>query len=325
MLKFNRFQSKIKLICLMPTYNKQETLSVAIESVMMQKTDFPYKLIILDDCSTDNSNKIAREFKSKYPDKIAIVKNRKNLKLLRSIMNGYSLLRGCDYFCVLDADDYYTYDKKFADAIDYLDTHPDDTMYMTNVIVKRRDSSKLMYNGRDKINHFNYSDLKENKGIFMQTSGVIYRNIYFKFGKNKEFARVLKLTFPQCFRADGFRFYWYLRGGGAIFINKCESIYNYTDNGIWSSMNDIEQILIKAELFFSCMEFFSDDEDFYTQKILLLLQEVREQLENSANDMQDKYNKRISIIETALDKYFNRKSSFVPNKRSFINKLQYKL
>ena len=45
-----------KLICLMPTYNKEETLAKAIESVLMQKADFDYKLIILDDCSSDNSN-----------------------------------------------------------------------------------------------------------------------------------------------------------------------------------------------------------------------------------------------------------------------------
>ena len=62
-----------KLVCLMPTYNKEETLSKAIASVMMQKTGFEYKLIILDDCSTDNSNNIAQEFKQKYKRKEGII------------------------------------------------------------------------------------------------------------------------------------------------------------------------------------------------------------------------------------------------------------
>ena len=69
----------LKLICLMPTHNKQDTLGKAIESVMMQKSDFDYKLFILDDCSTDNSNKIAQMYKEKYPGKIEIFRNEKNL------------------------------------------------------------------------------------------------------------------------------------------------------------------------------------------------------------------------------------------------------
>lgn len=252
-----------KLICLMPTYNKEETLANAIESVIMQKTDFDYKLIILDDCSTDNSNRIANEYREKYPDKIEIVRNETNLKLLHSIINGYKLLKGADYFCVLDADDWYTYDKKFADAVKFLDGHPNYTMYTTNIILKKGEEETPYYQGDKKAFDFGLRERKTDNAIFIQTSGVVYRNIYFKEGKNEKFDEILSYKFPQSFRADGFRFEWYLHGGKAHFVNHLESVYNYDLNGIWSEMAECEQSLYNAKLMYSCAEFFPEDKEFY--------------------------------------------------------------
>ena len=57
----------VKLVCLVPTYNKQDTLPKAIESVIMQKADFAYKLVILDDCSSDDSHTMCATISSKIP------------------------------------------------------------------------------------------------------------------------------------------------------------------------------------------------------------------------------------------------------------------
>ena len=252
-----------KLICLMPTYNKENTLAKAIESVLMQKTDFEYTLIILDDCSTDKSNEIANEYLKKYPDKIKIVRNETNLKLLKSIINGYKLLKGADYFCVLDADDWYTYDRKFQEAVNFLEKNKDYSMYMTNILQKSKDREEICYPGNEESIDFDFNDRKCGICIFIQTSGVVYRNLYFKTGQNKKFENVLNYKFPQSFRADGFRFEWYLQKGKAHFTNKAESVYNYDEQGIWSSTTESEQILNNAKLMYSCAEFFNEEKSFY--------------------------------------------------------------
>ena len=253
----------VKLICLMPTYNKEETLAKAIESVMMQKTDFEYKLIILDDCSKDNSNNIALGYQEKYPSKIAIVRNKENLGLLKSIYNGYKLLKGCEYFCVLDADDWYTYDKKFSEAVNFLDKHKNYSMYMTNILKHSTADDSPWYEGNIETAEFNFWDRRFGKALFMQTSGVVYRNIYFKNGFNKEFDNIFNFSFPQSYRADGFRFEWYLKAGKAYFVNKIESVYNYDENGLLSSLTNAENYLHNAKLFYSCVEFFKNDKLFY--------------------------------------------------------------
>ena len=62
----------------MVTYNHENYIARAIESVLMQKTNFKYKLIIGEDNSTDNTRKIVQSYQLKFPDKITAFFNEKN-------------------------------------------------------------------------------------------------------------------------------------------------------------------------------------------------------------------------------------------------------
>ena len=57
------FMEQKKLVSvLMPTYNHEKYIAQAIESALMQKTDFAWELLIHDDCSTDGTLHIARRY-----------------------------------------------------------------------------------------------------------------------------------------------------------------------------------------------------------------------------------------------------------------------
>lgn len=311
-----------KLVCLMPTYNKEKTIAKAIESVIIQKTNFDYKLIILDDCSKDDSNKIAQEYKEKYPSKIEIVRNEQNLGLLKSIFNGYKLLKGAEYFCVLDADDYYTYDKKFFDAVNYLDKHKNYSMYMTNVLVHTSKAEYPLYDGNIKKLDFDFWDRKFGKSIFIQTSGVVYRNVYFKNGYNKDFENIFNFSFPEAFRADGFRLEWYLKAGKAHFENKFESVYNF-DDGIWSSLNQAEQWLNNAKMFYSCFEFFKEDKMYYISRARGIYAQAIKEFSNVSAEEFAKNQELITKLgflllqkqKTPYSRTINFLISLIPNKK----------
>ena len=89
-----------KVTVLMPCYNKGNYIAHAIESVLMQETDFNFQLIIIDDKSTDQSLKIAQDYQSRYSDIIRIITNEKNEGCLSTTLKGYEQLKA-ECFCVL--------------------------------------------------------------------------------------------------------------------------------------------------------------------------------------------------------------------------------
>ena len=72
-------QPKVSII--MGIYNCEATLKESIESIINQ-TYTNWELIMCDDCSKDNTFKIAKEYADKYKDKIKLIKNEKNLTLV---------------------------------------------------------------------------------------------------------------------------------------------------------------------------------------------------------------------------------------------------
>lgn len=100
----------------LPVYNGAEHLATSIESVINQ-TYQNWELIIVNDCSTDDSLKIALNYQKKEA-RIRVLSNETNLKLPRSLNVGFAEAKG----------DYYTWTS-------------DDNMYMPNTL--RRLSQEL--------------------------------------------------------------------------------------------------------------------------------------------------------------------------------------
>lgn len=273
----------VRLVVLMPTYNKGDVVSKAIESVLMQRTSFAFKLVILDDGSTDNSYAVAKRYYEQYPEKIGIVRNVANAGLLRSIYYAYSLLNGIEYFCVLDADDEYTNSLKLEEAVKFLDQHVDYSMYMTNVVVRSGGEEFPIYSGQEVSFDFDYEYRKYGRGIFIQTSGTVYRNIYFREGVSSTYDKVFTCYNPEAFRADGFRYEWYLRGGKAHFENRFESVYNLSESGLWAGRTEVEQQVFSIGAYVSYAQFFDKEREFYLMTARRLYMHVIESEDSYEN------------------------------------------
>ncbi|GJM70159.1 hypothetical protein HMSSN036_23750 [Paenibacillus macerans] len=68
-----------KVSVFMVTYNHEQFISKAIESVLNQITNFNIELVIAEDCSTDKTREIVLHFKEKYPHIIKLELNRVNI------------------------------------------------------------------------------------------------------------------------------------------------------------------------------------------------------------------------------------------------------
>ena len=77
-----------------PFTNEQLELVIrqAVESVLMQKTDFDFELVIGDDCSTDGTREILVVLRDKHPDRIRLILREKNIG---GNPNFHDVLRTC--------------------------------------------------------------------------------------------------------------------------------------------------------------------------------------------------------------------------------------
>ena len=89
---------------IVPVYNSEKFIKRCISSILNQNF-FDYEIIIINDCSTDASNRICKKFRQDNLNKIKLIKNEKNLGAGQSRNLGLKYASG-RYIIFLDSDDY---------------------------------------------------------------------------------------------------------------------------------------------------------------------------------------------------------------------------
>ncbi|WP_242034424.1 glycosyltransferase [Dysgonomonas sp. BGC7] len=117
-------QKNIMVSVSMITYNHEKFIAEAIEGVVMQKTDFPFKLVIGEDCSTDSTREICIEYQKKYPDIIRLRLPETNQGMMLNWINNISSGQG-KYIALCDGDDYWSDPYKLQKQFDFMEAHPD--------------------------------------------------------------------------------------------------------------------------------------------------------------------------------------------------------
>lgn len=111
--------AKPLLSIIMITYNHEAYIAEAINGVLIQKTDFPIELIIADDCSTDQTLKIVREYQKKHPDLIRVLTAGENVGLQKNAQRCYNAGRG-EFVAICEGDDYWTNPHKLQKQVNFL-------------------------------------------------------------------------------------------------------------------------------------------------------------------------------------------------------------
>jgi len=93
---------------IVPVFNRQDYVAETIESIVKQ-TYSNIEIIIINDGSTDDSEKIIRSFDAKYPDTINLI-NQQNQGQVKARNNGLKVARG-EFIAFLDSDDVWLLDK----------------------------------------------------------------------------------------------------------------------------------------------------------------------------------------------------------------------
>jgi len=127
----------------MITYNHETYISDAIEGVLMQKTTFPFELIIGEDCSTDNTRDICIEYQNKYPNIIKLNFPEKNMGVLHNFTNTLKSGNG-KYIAFCEGDDYWIDSSKLQEQVNFLESHSDYGLVFTDVNWYYQEKNKLI-------------------------------------------------------------------------------------------------------------------------------------------------------------------------------------
>jgi glycosyltransferase involved in cell wall biosynthesis len=101
-------------------YNLEKYIAEAIESVLDQITNFRVQIVVGEDCSTDNTLAILKDYQNRYPNVIKLLIPEKNQGLTP---NSVATQNACEgkYIALLDGDDYWTNINKLQNQIDFLE------------------------------------------------------------------------------------------------------------------------------------------------------------------------------------------------------------
>ncbi len=109
---------------IIPVRNRVKTIGDAARSVMEQKTDFPFNLIVVDNHSTDGTAKILSDLAAKHPNVHHVVPNRHDLGI-GGCWNYGVLHENCGRYAVqLDSDDLYSSPSTLKQIVDVLRDGP---------------------------------------------------------------------------------------------------------------------------------------------------------------------------------------------------------
>lgn len=117
----------MKVSVWMSAYNHEKYISQCLDSVLMQKTDFDFEIIIGEDCSKDRTREIVCDYQKKFPDKIKLFLPDNNIGMMQMDVATRDMCTG-DYIALMNGDDYWTEENKLQIQADFLDKNPDTVM-----------------------------------------------------------------------------------------------------------------------------------------------------------------------------------------------------
>jgi glycosyltransferase involved in cell wall biosynthesis len=141
------------------TYNQELYIRDCLQGAISQNLNYQYEIVIGEDCSTDRTLQICKEFERKYPNTIKLLPSTKNLGMAGNWERTISQCTG-KYIAICEGDDFWIDPYKLQKQIYFLEENKEFSMCFHNAYLLRngknlsekfRDSKKRIYKTKDVI------------------------------------------------------------------------------------------------------------------------------------------------------------------------------
>lgn len=214
----------MKVSIAMVTYNHEQYIAKALDSVLMQKTNFDYEIVIGEDCSTDGTRAIVIDYQHRYPDIFRLLLNGKNLGMHKNADQTINACKG-EYVAMLDGDDYWTSPHKLQKQVDFFESHLECSICFHDALIVHEDGSKEPSHYRPSQKEFStLEDLLIDN--YIPTCAVMLRRGL--IGKVPAWVKTLKM-------GDWVIYILNALHGKVGYINETMGVYVVHRDGVWSS------------------------------------------------------------------------------------------
>lgn len=114
------------------TYNHEKYIRQCLESLVSQEVDFPYEIIVSDDCSSDDTVNVVKEIAQQH-SMVKLIEQEKNIGAYKNFVYVHSLASG-EYVAHMDGDD-YALPGKLKAQVDFLDAHKECNIVFHRVMI----------------------------------------------------------------------------------------------------------------------------------------------------------------------------------------------
>lgn len=231
---------KYEVSVLITFYNQEKYVDECLESVFMQKTTFPFKVIIGDDGSTDGTIEKIEEWQRKYPDRISyiVMPREAGVKYIggtRASKNRLAILDQVDtpYFQYLDGDDYWTDENKLQLGYDILE-NPDNRECSGCAhaisMFHELDPSKIVRFPKKGITEGKYLLKNYWKDLYFHTDTIMFRS--------ENIAKIPRNLLEDSFN-DNLITFAFMQFGPLYYVDKDMAAYRQNNDGIWAGEKQI--------------------------------------------------------------------------------------
>lgn len=257
------------------TYNHEKYIAQCLDSILAQKTNFDFEIIVGEDESSDSTRDICIKYQNKHPKKIKLfLRKRTDVIYIHGKPTGrYNFIQNLKssqgkYIALCPGDDFWTDPFKLQKQVDFLESNESYVLCGTNAQYRYENNttSQELVHQKNIMMNYTFSNFKTSNHLI--TATVMFKNMNFDF----------PVEFHKAPFGDWFLYAFLLKKslGKAIELDINTAAYRVHHGGIFSSAKQIKRSLGHLQQVYLITSLYENQGDAIHSFLKYSLQKINE-------------------------------------------------
>ncbi len=159
---------------MMLAYNHADYVGQALEGVLNQNVNFPFEIVVGEDCSQDETRSILMEYQLRHPEVVRVITYDENVGMNQNFRTVAEACRG-EFVAICEADDYWTSNEKLSRQLRIAESRPELSLIVHNAMVEPFNGRRYVLKNMKSDCEFNVRDVLSSTGQFAATASYFVR------------------------------------------------------------------------------------------------------------------------------------------------------